>query len=79
MAATAAKKPAAQVLPEPVELTFRLNKETKGTWVFTEEEADDGSVVIGTEYVKKQYFNGFVPNENTVLTVTLQVDQLDSE
>lgn len=76
---TASKKAAEPQPPEPVELTFRTDKETKGTWVFAEDEADDGSVIIGKVYLKKPYFEGFTPDENTVVTVTIQVDQLDPE
>lgn len=72
----AAKKDAAPAVPEPVELTFTLERETKGTYVWVEDEAEDGSVIIGKAYTKKAYFNGFVPDESTVLTVTLQVDQV---
>lgn len=86
MAAVSAKKPAAKKAavagpPEPVELTFTLEKETKGTYVFKEDEGEDGTTVVRTSYLQKWYFEqtGFVPDKNTVLTMTLQVDQLDPE
>lgn len=74
---TVVTKKAAPTLPEPVELTFTLEKGTTGTWKWAEEAAEDGSVVVGPLYVKKPYFNGFVPDENTVMTVTIQVDQAE--
>lgn len=80
MAATAAKKAAAKKAPEPpetVQLTFSLERETKGTYVWNEVEGEDGTVVIGKAYTKKHHFGDFVPNENTVLTVVLQFDQED--
>jgi hypothetical protein len=80
--APAAKKAAAKksaTPPEPVELTFTLNKTTAGTYCFEEEEAEDGTVIQGKAYLKKFYFGDFVPDENTVVTVTIQVDQLQPE
>lgn len=78
MAATAAtKKKSAPALPEPVEVTFTLlkEKETKGTYRWAEEPAEDGSVVIGQIYTRKDYFDGYVPSEEDTLTITIQVNQ----
>jgi hypothetical protein len=82
MAATAAKKTAAKkqtapTPPEPVELTFTLERETKGTYVWNEVEAEDGSVIVGKAYTKKPHFGSYVPGENTVMTVVLQFDEVE--
>lgn len=78
MAATATKKTAEPTPPEPVELAFTLERETKGTYVWSEEEAEDGSVIIGKLYTKKPHFGSYVPGENTVMTVVLQFDEVES-
>lgn len=71
---TTAKKPAGPALPEPVELTFELDRSTPGTHVWAEVEAEDGSVVVGKMYTKKGYFGGYVPPEGSTITVTVQVN-----
>lgn len=69
----AAKKPAEPEVPEAVEVDFTYDKETKGTYVWSEVADEDGAVVIGKVYTKKPFFKSFVPTAKTTITVTIEV------